>query len=54
MDQLARFAAGEDVPVSVASVYRWRDPLDSFRMNGGESRGGLVGANQMPILWIEE
>jgi hypothetical protein len=50
MDQLARFAAGQPVRVSTASIYRWRDRLESFRQTGGKARENLVGVDQMLLV----
>jgi hypothetical protein len=50
MDQLARFVAGKDVRVSMASIYRWRDRLNSFRMTGGKAREDLVRVDQMLLV----
>jgi hypothetical protein len=47
MDQLARFDAGDDVRVSTASIYRWRERLDSHQMTGGKAREDLIGVDQM-------
>jgi hypothetical protein len=50
--QVAKFNNGQPIDVAVATIYRWRDRMLTFRATGNKTSSTIVGEDQLLMVFL--